>query len=258
MKLDPGFTSHWKTERLIDELGADGVLALLRLWGKCQINREWKGLKLTPKRLAMETKWKGDENHLFRVFSDPDAAWIDMDEDGTFSLHGFEEHQKQVIHLWDAGKKGGRPKKVSPAPSSKDSSSSSSSSTYSSSYPICEPNGNHMVSMPLSLDVKESPKPPKSNATPEMIRIGKILGRRESTPWKKQELAAFKETDFIEDEITYVEAFYSATERDREPLYRRTGLLALLNHWADEVGKAKAWAKKYGRPINRPFNLTGK
>lgn len=146
MKLDPGFISHWKTERLLDELGAEGVVCLLRLWGRCQINREWKGLKLTPKRLAMETKWKGDENHLFQVFTDPDAAWLDPDEDGTFSLHGFEDHQKQVIHLWSVGKTGGRPKKVSPIPSSKEDSTDEKEDSSSSSYPIVEPNGNHMVS----------------------------------------------------------------------------------------------------------------
>jgi hypothetical protein len=142
MKLDPGFISHWKTERLIAELGAEGLIAVLRLWGNAQIRREWKGLNFTPKRLAMETKWKGDENHLFSVLTDPDAPWLDLDVDGTFAIHGFEEHQKQVIHLWSAGPKGGRPRKVS-LDSSKEEEKDN---TYSSSYPICKANGNHMVS----------------------------------------------------------------------------------------------------------------
>lgn len=143
MKLDPGFPSHWKTERLLDQLGGDGVVALLRLWGKAQISRQWKGLELNPKRLAMETKWKGDENHLFSVFTDPDAPWLDAEDDGTFSIHDFEEHQKQVIHLWSAGGRGGRPKKASPPPSSK--KEEEDTSTYPSSYPICESNKNQMV-----------------------------------------------------------------------------------------------------------------
>jgi hypothetical protein len=143
MKIDPGFPTHWKTERLIEQLGAEGIVVLLRIWGQAQIRREWKGLQMTPKRLAMETKWKGDENHLFSVLTDPDCAWLDIEDDGTVSIHGFEEHQKQVIHLWSAGGKGGRPKKVSPEPSSK---KEEDTSTSSSSYPICEPNGNQMVS----------------------------------------------------------------------------------------------------------------
>ena len=257
MKLDPGFPWHWKTERLIDELGAEGVVALLRLWGQCQIKREWKGLKMTPKRLAMETKWKGDENHLFRVFTDVDAAWLDLDEDGTFSLHGFEEHQKQVIHLWSAGTKGGRPKKSAAKEEIKDSSSYTSS--YSSSYPICEPNENHMVSIPLALEIEETEKP-KPTVSPEILRIGRILNanRRPTTLLTDSEKKAFKACDFVEDEIQLVEEFYRFNERPNEPLHRRTGLLSLLNHWADEVGKAQAWAKKYGRQSTRPINPTGK
>lgn len=150
MKLEPGFITHWKTERLIDQLGAEGLAAILRLWGNAQIRREWKGLHFTPKRLAMETKWKGDENHLFSVLTDSDAPWLDLEDDGTFSIHDFEDHQKQVIHLWSAGGKGGRPKKVSPTPSSKKDSSSSS---YSSSYPICSTNENHMVFCATKIDL---------------------------------------------------------------------------------------------------------
>jgi hypothetical protein len=93
----------------------------------------------------METKWKADENHLWKVLTDPDAPWLDVADDGTVSIHDFEDHQKQVIHLWSAGGKGGRPKKVSPTPSSKNKEDTSSSSS-SSSYPISEPFENHLVS----------------------------------------------------------------------------------------------------------------
>jgi len=83
MKIDPGFITHWKTERLLDQLGGDGLVVLFRLWGQAQIKREWKGLTLNPKRLAMETKWKGDENHLFSILTDPDAPWLDKNVDST-------------------------------------------------------------------------------------------------------------------------------------------------------------------------------
>jgi hypothetical protein len=134
MKIDPGFMNHWKTERLVDQLGADGVIAVLRLWGNAQIRREFSGLQLTPKRLAMELKWRGDEETLFSVLTDPDAPWLDAEEDGSFTIHDFYEHNHQIVKLWENGKKGGRPPKPKP-----------SSSTSSSSYPICEPNRNHMV-----------------------------------------------------------------------------------------------------------------
>jgi hypothetical protein len=113
----------------------------------------------------------------------------------------------------------------------------------------------------LSLSIDNSPesaKKPKPNATPEMIRIGKIMGRRESTKWSKQEIQAFKDADFVEEEIRIVEDFYRFEERSNDQLFRRTGLLSLLNHWPDEVSKAHKWAKKYGRPITGPYNPTGK
>lgn len=154
MKLDPGFLNHWKTERLMDQLGADGVVAVLRLWGAAQIRRQFSGLQFSPKRLALETKWKGDEERLFAVLTDPDAPWLDTDPDGTFTLHGFAEHQHQVVKLWANGKKGGRPRKPKP-----------SSSPSSSSSPICKPNENQMV-----FDGEPSPTKSKAKGSLEDLK----------------------------------------------------------------------------------------
>jgi hypothetical protein len=154
MKLDPGFITHWKTERLISDVGPEGVVALLRLWGNAQIRRRFTGLNLTPKRLALEARWSGDEKRLWDAFTDADGPWLDQNEDGTFSLHGFEEHQHQVIKLWENGKKGGRP------PKGEDSKTETPTPTLPLTHPlplpltlyanhmdsISKPNGNHMVS----------------------------------------------------------------------------------------------------------------
>lgn len=154
MKLDPGFINHWKTELLVSKLGPDGVLVILRLWGNAQIKREYSGLQLTPKRLALETKWLQDENHLWEVLTNPDAPWLDQEPGGTWQIHGFAEHQHQVVKLWENGKKGGRPKKESPPVPPKEKKDSSPSS---SSYPICEPNENHMVSVVDDFDILDEP-----------------------------------------------------------------------------------------------------
>jgi len=106
----------------------------------------------------------------------------------------------------------------------------------------------------LSFSIEESPKPiPQKTVSPEILRIGRILnqGRRPTTLLSESEAKAFKACDFIEEEIQLVEEFYRFTERHNEPLHRRTGLLSLLNHWPDEVGKATAWAKRYGRPTTQ-------
>lgn len=162
MKIDPGFPNHWKTERLIARAGPQAIVCLLRLWGNAQINRKWNGLPLTPKRLAMETKWFSDENLLWDALTDPDCPWLDAEEGGTWAIHGFEEHQKQVIHLWQSGNKGGRPTKKK---------NNTSSSSYSSSYPICEPNENHMVLEAGKTGKKFSPPSPEE-ATEYALSIG--------------------------------------------------------------------------------------
>jgi hypothetical protein len=141
MKIEPSFCDHWKTKRLHRICGAEAVLGLLRLWGQAKIKRQYTGLVLNPTKLAAVMEYPGDEALLWATMTDPAAPWLDGAEDGTWSLHGYAEHQAQIIRLWEIGRKGGRPKAAPPSlilPSPNTSSSSSSS-------PICKPNGNHMV-----------------------------------------------------------------------------------------------------------------
>ena len=117
MKLDPGFASHWKTERLIARCGHSAVVGLLRLWGDCQIQRRWSGLAINPTKLAAMMRYEGDHAALWEAMTDADAPWLDPEEGGTYAVHDFGHHQKQVIHMWENGRKGGRPRKeTSPTP----------------------------------------------------------------------------------------------------------------------------------------------
>jgi hypothetical protein len=141
MKIEPSFCDHWKTKRLHKVCGAEAVLGLLRLWGQAKIKRQYTGLVLNPTRLAAVMEYCGDEDALWRVMTDPSAPWLDEEPHGTWSLHGYGEHQAQIIRLWEIGRKGGRPVKHA-APSSTNLINTSSSS---SSSPISEPYGNHMV-----------------------------------------------------------------------------------------------------------------
>lgn len=120
MKLDPGFASHWKTERLIARCGHGAVTGLLRLWGDCQIGRRWSGLTLNPTRLAAIMRYEGDKAELWEAMIDADAPWLDPEDGGTWSVHDFADHQKQAIHLWEAGRRGGRPKSPPAPPSNTD------------------------------------------------------------------------------------------------------------------------------------------
>jgi len=232
MKIDPGFLNHWKTEHLMELCGPAGVVALLRLWGAAQIKREWRGLHLSPRRLQMETKWKGDADVLWDALTDPDAPWLDQDEDGTWSLHGFAEHQKQVIHLWKAGGKGGRPKK--------ENTNSNSTYSSSSSYPISEPIENHMVSKPK--------KQAKKEWTPDetQCRLNAIFHRRDTTEWSEKEKKAFRAANIDVDDLAVVERYYATDADDK---FHRTALATMLNNWSSEVDKARNY-----QPANQARN----
>lgn len=111
MKIEPTFCDHWKTKRLIRACGAEAVIGLLRLWGHAQSRREYTGLSLNPIKLAGMMDYSGDEKALWDAMTDPQAPWLDAEPEGTWAIHGFVEHNRQLIHLWDASTKGGRPPK---------------------------------------------------------------------------------------------------------------------------------------------------
>lgn len=144
MKIEPSFPDHWKTKRLMRACGAEAVLGLIRLWGQAKIKRQYSGLDLNPSKLAAVMDYSGDEDALWAAMTDPAAPWLDAEDGGTWALHGYAEHQAQIIRLWSIGRKGGRPKAAEQVPPSEPPSLNTSSS--SSSSPICKPYENHMVS----------------------------------------------------------------------------------------------------------------
>ena len=94
---------------------------------------------------------------------------------------------------------------------------------------------------PLALEIEESEKP-----NPIRTRIGKLLGRRESTKWDADELKAHKAiTPIDEDDLRMMEEFYSAVIPKPDD-FRRTTMLTLLRHWNGEVDKARAF--KFTKP----------
>jgi hypothetical protein len=111
VKLEATFPDHWKTKRLVRACGAEAVVGLLRLWGHAQTRREFSGLTLNPVKLAGMMDYSGDEKALWDAMTDPQAPWLDEEPEGTWAIHGFAEHNRQLIHLWGASVKGGRPPK---------------------------------------------------------------------------------------------------------------------------------------------------
>ena len=78
--------------------------------------------------------------------------------------------------------------------------------------------------------------------TPLQIRVGKLLGRRESTTWSDKELDALRKIgEPTEEELAMIERFYSA-DLPSETDYRRTTMQILLNNWTGELDKARLYS----------------
>lgn len=77
--------------------------------------------------------------------------------------------------------------------------------------------------------------------TPLQIRVGKLLGRRESTKWSDKEVSALDAIgEPSEEDLALLENFYNAVI-DADQDHRRTALLTLLNNWNGEVDKSRAY-----------------
>lgn len=78
--------------------------------------------------------------------------------------------------------------------------------------------------------------------SPMQIRIGKLLGRRESTAWSDKELDALKKIkDPTEEEWEQIERFYAA-DIPKDHDFRRTTIQVLLNNWTGELDKARIYS----------------
>lgn len=95
---------------------------------------------------------------------------------------------------------------------------------------------------------RKGPKTPEELGEPmasRLLRVGALLRRRASTPWKVEELEAFRAMrldvcadDEFDADLLALEGYYSLP-LPAERNYRRRELLTLLHNWPDDVSKAR-------------------
>jgi hypothetical protein len=109
MIVQPDFINHWKTNALAAKIGRlEALTAILSLWAHCQQRRTWN-FQMTPLMLAGICNFSGDADTLFQTMVD--VKFLDMEENGSFTVHEWAEVNAALVHNWEAGKKGGRPPK---------------------------------------------------------------------------------------------------------------------------------------------------
>lgn len=94
--------------------------------------------------------------------------------------------------------------------------------------------------------MEEKDMPPKSGKSPLQLRVEKLHRKRESTPWDRSEVTAWKSAEpavkeATEEEWVMLESFYAAPQSQT---YARTSLATTLNNWSGEIQRARQWAEK--------------
>lgn len=101
------------------------------------------------------------------------------------------------------------------------------------------------------------PKPKKDNLpTSEVAKaVADLFGRRHSTEWADEEIAAFKKavksTLLTMENIKTVAAHYG-TERRKDEHHCRTSVLTFCRHFGTELDKARAAKPKASRALEWP------
>lgn len=90
-----------------------------------------------------------------------------------------------------------------------------------------------------------------------MLRVGALMGRRESTPWSAEEFGAFLASRLdrcaaaeFEDQLGTLRPYYGA-KIARENDYRRRDLRTLLNNWPGELDRARAFNRDHNDGIEK-------
>ena len=113
IRISIGFLDHPKTIKLKKELGWEGIESLMRLWFfVAQYKPDGVLSHMDAEEVEIASKWNGRPG-LF-VSTAQKLRLLDH-EDGTFSLHDWDEHNSYCVHAMDrkeqarkAAEKGGK------------------------------------------------------------------------------------------------------------------------------------------------------
>jgi hypothetical protein len=200
MIIEPDFLDHWKTRLLMRLLETDSAPNyVIRLWSHCQTRKTNIFPEWSPVILSSVCRWPGDAD----LFWSAMLQTFCRVEDGCLIAHQWDEVNASLIAAWSNGGKGGRPKK---------------------------PTGNPRV----------NPEPNQVN--PQLTRgVTDREDREEKTektlapksPWEVKFGLILPEKLQTNECLAAVETWL-AYKAERKQGYKRIGLSAALQSWANE------------------------
>jgi hypothetical protein len=108
MIIKQGFVDHWKVRKLKRLSGrAEVVEWLIRLWVNCETRKSWRFKATDQVVIADICTYEGGAEEFVSWLLETRIFELDGEE---LIVHGWEEHNKQVVANWNNGAKGGRPR----------------------------------------------------------------------------------------------------------------------------------------------------
>ena len=253
MIVQPDFLDHWKVSALAGRIGRlEAITALLALWAHCQQRRLWR-FEFTDLMLAGICRFTGDATLLKNTLLE--LRLIDSHPEGGYEVHEWAEVNASLVHNWEAGSRGGRPKKeplgnprVNPAVMPRETlgkpeakpireEERRADQTREEPPPPIVPQGTWGGSPWSAVEV--SPEPGHWSPSAAQCRVAGWFQRRATTPWSRKEILAWDGLQPVDDdELDVLESYYR-TEPQGGRDYRRRDLLTLLCNWTGEVDRAR-------------------
>ena len=108
MIVQPDFLTHWKTRKLINRLRQkEAPLYVLRIWALCQTSRR-DSIPNDAETIAAICEYPGEPEKLHSALIE--CGYLDRAENGNHKVHECSDVNARLIHNWEAGVHGGRPK----------------------------------------------------------------------------------------------------------------------------------------------------
>jgi hypothetical protein len=106
------FLDHWKTRKLRELLGYPHVSDhLIALWAHCETSKAWT-FSCDEEQMARICRHTGSD---YKGFVDAmiTARFIDR-INGQYVVHDWDKYNGRLLHNWQSGAKGGRPRTHAP------------------------------------------------------------------------------------------------------------------------------------------------
>ena len=277
MIVDPDFFEHWKTKALVElTKRPEAPLWIMRLWAHCQTRKSWK-FKLPPIAL------KAICGVAPEITPDQWFAWCHGCGfiDGTpekWTVHDWKKHNSGLLSRWGNGN--------SPKRKRNGSEREANGKRTTDSLPDRPPDGldgsdrvegkdggdrkERSSSKPRARRGKGSggflPSAQSPGICERMIAINAIKGRKATTYWNADEMAAFEANGLhtapepvFDEQIHVIQRYYGAPTallvgtvwpraKPGED-FRRRDLQTLLNNWASELDRAQAFDAQQQKKI---------